>query len=433
MIFLRTQIPNKFPTLYFLLLLFIACQSGPQDQSILTFSATLGDFKVTVRGDGELEAIKSYVLTVPNVNTQPEIANLAPEGSFARKGDIVVELEAEEVMVKYRQARDDVEIARAEAQKKEAELNLQRLLLESQIKSDEASLKTARLQMARLEFEAPTTREIKQLEIKEQELMVERNQKKLVSLAKIRKEEMSHMELRIKQAQNQLKQSKDFLDKLLLKSPTDGIVVYERSWMTGEKVQEGDALYPNMPVVKIPDLSGMQANLKVGETDAQKIEVGQIAVISIPILGEVEIPGRVSRVDQMAQPIKRGSKIKRVEVIVELDTTFSSLVPGLTATVSIEIMKSEGGMSVPRECLFEKDAVKFVYALRDRRFVPLPIEIAQQNDDFLFIRGDLQATEEIALRKPVDSAITWPDTLRPFQTASNANGMKMINQKEEDR
>ena len=75
----------------------------------------------------------------------------------------------------------------------------------------------------------------------------------------------------------------------------------------------------------------MQAKLQVAETDAQQVKDGQITKINVPSIGSMLLPGKVVHVDKIAKPIKRGSKIKKVEVIVEIDTTFQELVPGLTA------------------------------------------------------------------------------------------------------
>ena len=92
------------------------------------------------------------------------------------------------------------------------------------------------------------------MEIKKIELETKVSRDKIKALEKIKIEELAHMQLKIKQAQSKLQRSKSQLDLLDLKAPVDGLVVYERSWITVNKVQEGDAISPNMPVVKITDM-----------------------------------------------------------------------------------------------------------------------------------------------------------------------------------
>lgn len=366
---------------------------------------------ITVNGEGELEAKKSFVLQTPRVWPAPTISYLAPEGTQVKKDDIVVKFEADQVKKEYKNAIEELEIAKAEAKKKNAELTLQRLLYDSQKNSAEASAAASKLQLAKLEFESPRNQEIKKLEISQQELEAERARKKLVSLEKIQIEERAHSQMRIKQAENKLNRSQMHLDKLILKASSDGIVVHETNWIKDQKVKEGDALYPGMVVVKIPDLSVMQAKLQIGETEAQKVKKGQQAIVTVPSIGTFQFPGKVTKVANIAKPIKRGSKVKKVEVIVEIDSTRQGIVPGLTASSSIIITEIENAIAVPHECVFEKDSVKIVYVLEKSHYVPHAIAIANQDADFCIIISDLDGDEKLALREPAASQINFPDSL----------------------
>ncbi len=408
-------------------ILTFACTSSELNHSKITFPVSQIDFVITVDGDGELEAIKSHTLVVPRVRAQPKISYLIPEGTSVLKGDIVAQLEAETIENDYRNALDEVEIAKADAHKKEAELSLKRLLQESQLAMALASLKSSTLQMDKLKFEAPKIREIKKLEIKKIELEAKVSSDKIKALEKIKIEELAHMQLKIKQAEIKLQKSKSQLDLLNLKAPVDGLVVYEKSWITGNKVQEGDAIYPNMPVAKIPDMSSMQVNLKISENDAQKVKIGQTATVFVPVLGDLILTGKVSKVGRIAKPIKRGSKVKKVDVIVAIDSLFQKLVPGLSATCRIQIEKIPGALVLPKECLFEKDSVKIVYVFKKGSFHPSPIVVSQQDEDFVIINGDLSIGDLCALRQPNNSQVKWPDELKPYASVTDSSSTLMDN------
>lgn len=402
-------------------MLFVACTTSEQNSSRITYPISQKDFVITVEGDGELEAVKSHVLVVPRIPAQPKISYLVPEGSAVSNGDIVAKLEAETIENVYRNALDQVDMAIADAQKKEAELTLKRLLQESQLETAQASLKTAKLQLEKIKFEAPTIQEIKRLEIERIELDAKESSDKIKALEKIQKEELAHVQLKIKQAEIKLQQSKSQLDQLDLKAPVDGIVIYEKSFITGNKVQEGDGMYPNMPIVKIPDMSSMQVNLKISENDAQKVKVGQMATVFVPILGDLNLPGKVLRVGRMAKPIKRGSKIKKVDVIVSIDSSFQEMVPGLSATCRIQIEKIPGAFVLPKECLFEKDSVKIVYVLKKKSYYAQPVAISQQDEDYVIIKSNIQDGDLCALRQPNPSQVKWPDELKPYVSAKDSS------------
>ncbi len=96
----------------------VACSNSDRLHSKITFTTARSDFVITVEGEGELEAQRSHVLVVPMLRAQPTIAYLAPEGSSVKKGEVAVRLEAEAIEKEYLNALDEVEIAKAEAQKK---------------------------------------------------------------------------------------------------------------------------------------------------------------------------------------------------------------------------------------------------------------------------------------------------------------------------
>ena len=392
--------------------LYFFCNSSNQDQSKILFQTNCEKFVLTVDSEGELEAKNSFLLQTPQVWPAPKISYLAPEGTQVKKDDIVVKFEADQIEKNYKNAIEEVEIAKAEAKKKNAELELQRLLYESQKRSAEVSAAASKLQLSNLEFESPRNKEIKKLEIAQQELEAERARKKLVSLEKIQMAERSHAQMRIKQAENKQSRSKMQLDKLILKAPFEGLIVHETNWINGQKVQEGDALYPGNPVVKLPDLTIIQAKLQIGETEAQKVKKGQQAIVTVPSIGSVQLSGKVTKVARIAKPIKKGSKVKKVEVIVEIDSTFQGLVPGLTARSTITIGEIDDAIVVPQECLFEKDSVKIVYVYNDGDFEAHAVAISEQNENFYVIVSDLKGGEKLALREPPSSKINFPDSLK---------------------
>ena len=369
------------------------------------------DFAVVVKTSGELEAKKSHIIPTPRIYPRPSISVLAPEGAKVKKGEMVVRFESEKLERDLLNALDQLETAKAEAQKKEAELNLQRLMYESQIKTAEASLESIQLQVTKLEFEAPRIQEMKRLEIERQTLEAKRAKKKLTALQKVQAEERAHYQLKIKQAESKINRAKMQLEQLILRSPSDGIFVHGTNIITGEKVKEGEALFFGMPVANIPDLSLMQAKFQVGESEAQKIKRGQHAEIIIPVLGNHRFLGKVTRKANIAKPIKRGSKVKKVEVIVELDSTQEDLVPGLSAKGNIIIQKVDSTIAVPHECVFENDSIKVVYEQKSKSFIPHAVAIYEQDENFAVIISDLKGGEDLALIEPNESLVLWPDSL----------------------
>ena len=383
----------------------LSCAPADSLQAYLTYSIQRSTFTVTVDARGTLEAKKAHTLITPRMRWQPEIYYLTPEGTAVAKGDTVVVLDSEDLVRDYVKTQDALALARAEARRKEAELTLERLKLEADQKNAEASAEIAELQMAKLAFTAPRLREIKRLEALKSELRAQKSRKQLASLEIIQKEDRARYQLEIEQAERKLKQAQEALDKLILTAPVDGFVIYERSWRSGEKIQEGDGLWSGNPLVKIPDLSTMQVRLQVGEIEAQKLQKGQPATVSISSAGRMTLSGRVASVARRATPVKRGSKVKQVEVIVELDSTRADLTPGLTADARITVEERPGAFVVPLECVFRQDSLNVVYVRGTDVFAPREITVAVEGADFAVIEGPLEDGAALALRRPSTSLI----------------------------
>ena len=381
------------------------------EASELLYIAQKGDFTITVESEGLLEAKNSIDISTPQIRwTVPTINWLIPEGSRVKKGDLVVDLEAGEIERRYLNAVDELAIAKADAEKGKAELKMERESLQSQLLETEASLQASKLQLSKLEFEPWRTQEITRLKIASDSLDADRIRQKLVTLKQIQTEERAKLQLKIQQAERKVTVSKHNLNQLQLTSPADGIVEYAVNRRTGEKIKIGESPYPRMPLVKIPDLTIMQAKLKINETDAKKIQVGQTAEIRIPSIQKT-VTGKVDKVDKMAKPIKRGSKIKKVEVAVTVDSSDVVMASGLTVRCKIFTKTIPNVTPLPYECVFDKDSMKVIYTSNGSNYSAKAISVVAHGDDFLAVLADIEDGQACALREPNTSNVHWPDTL----------------------
>jgi len=260
----------------FVLLIFFSCNSDEQSSTI-TYRVLKSQHAITIDEIGEIEAKKSYSIITPNLNYQRlKIAYMVPEGMPVKKGDLIVQLESETIENIFLTADNELEIAKVEAEKRQTELDLERLLLESQVKSLKASVAISRLRLENLSFEPERKQEIEKLEIEKNEIDLQKIEDKLASLEEIQKEERLRFQLKIRQEKSKRDQAEEHLKKLKIFAPVDGILVYAKTG-SGEKIKEGDQMYPRRAIAEIPDLRVMQLKLKLGETAAQKCKDGQRA------------------------------------------------------------------------------------------------------------------------------------------------------------
>ncbi len=387
-----------------LLILLLSCcglSCAPEESTSLTYHVTRGPFTLSVRSEGTLRAHEAQVLSTPRIRrVRPKVSWICKEGTVVDSGDVVIRLEADEIEQKVLQARDELAMAKADKERTHAEMVLERVMLESQKQSTDAALETARLQMARLSFESASVREQKRLEIDIAELESKKIKRKLQNLETIQQEEMSRLKLKIAQAQNRLTQAQNTLDKLILRAPAEGMVVYERNWMTGEPIKEQDTVFPSMPLIRIPRLTVMDVELKVDETDAQKLQNNQSAWIYPTTRPDIKLPGRVIHVAKVAKPVSRGSRVRKVDVTVQIDSTHGILTAGQSADVEIVLSSVDSVVTVPLDCIFVRDSVRVIYQHRSNGYQPWPVTVLTRGEDFAVVDGDLPTEFDCALMEP---------------------------------
>jgi len=393
------------PVIILFLGLNICCSPRAEFSRIITLPVEKKDFLDVVTVSGTLEAINTHSYGCPGIWSDVTILHLINEGTQVKPGDTLCILECREIENEYLLAVNELENARAEYNKSLADLKLQFLLLEAQVKSIDASTDIKQLDSLQMEFTSPSSREIIRLELDKAEL--ERNiaLMKLEFLKQINDSELQKMKLKIEQNANRVDQAKSKLDKLILISDNEGIVIYDISWTTEKKVREGDIVWANAPIIQIPDLSAMQVKLEVNEADYKRIVTDQTLEIIVDAFPDIRLSGRIKNKAPVGKPVSEKSDVKLFKVTASLDSSSLSLQPGLGVTCNIMVRSVPDTLVIPVISLFEEDSIKVVYVADNERFIKKNVTVADYNNKEAVIQSGLEGHEILALRKPPESLI----------------------------
>lgn len=379
---------------------------GERHQSeVLTSNVERKNFIDKITVSGSLESIKTFNITAPQVFSNLTINWLIDEGTHIKKGDTVCSLEALRLEEVYSTAVSQYEIAVAEYNKSKADLDLQYLMLESQVNTIDISTSISRLDSLQLQFTTPLEKRKIELEMEKAEIEREKLLNKLKFLKSINASEMKKMELKISQEQNRINMAVDQLNKLELQSDVDGMVIYSNSWSTGNKIAEGDEVWGGMPLLEIPRMDKVQAKLFVNETNFKRIEKGQEVEIHVDARSDLKLSGEILRKSPMGKPIRRRSKVKVYEIIASLDSAAISVQPGLSITCDIILNRLNDTLVIPTVSVFEKDSTKLVFVEAGNKFDSREIEIAMDNNEFSVVKSGLTGIETIATTRPPESLI----------------------------
>ena len=162
----------------------------------------------------------------------------------------------------------------------------------------------------------------------------------------------------IKQADASLKSTLDNLAKTTYNSPIDGII-------TSLRVEEGEVAIigtmnnPGTVLLTIADLSVMEVEVEVDETDVIGVALGQTARVRVDAFPDKVFEGKVTEIGSSAlQQSTAGvstQESKDFKVVVTLENPSERLKPGLSASADIVVAEKKQALAVPISALVLRD------------------------------------------------------------------------------
>ena len=189
-----------------------------------------------------------------------------------------------------------------------------------------------------------------------------------------------------------------------VKSTVVGMVIYKEVFFGSEKrkVQVGDQVWPNQPIVEVPDLSQMVVETQIRETDIHKVERNQSVLIFIEAYPDLHLEGEVGFIGTLAQqqPGVQGPKYFEVTVLVK--DVDSRLRPGMSARVELLVEQMESARFVPLESVFERAGRRYAYVMRNGEPEVQEILTGPSNENHIVVEAGLETGEKVLLRAPSD-------------------------------
>ena len=213
------------------------------------------------------------------------------------------------------------------------------------------------------------------------------------------------------QAANGQVQSADYnLTRAVIRSPIDGIVV-SRNISVGQTVAASFQT-PTLFVIATT-LKNMQVDTSVDEADVGQLRVGQTARISVPAFPNVVFRGTVSQI--RVNPIVTNNVVT-YDAIITLHDESARLMPGMTATVAIDVASRQHVLTVPAGALLYRPSagggatpastsvggapgsIITLWVLRNGRPAPVSVTIGYSDNQNVEIRsGDIKEGDRVVL------------------------------------
>jgi len=153
----------------------------------------------------------------------------------------------------------------------------------------------------------------------------------------------------IERAQASSSQARDQLSKTTIYSPMDGTVTILNSKL-GERLVATNQ-FAGTEVMRVADLSLMQAVVDVNENDVVNVKLGDKANIKIDAYGDRKFKGVVQQIANTGKTTGAGTQeeVTNFEVKIRVDDHDVALRPGLSCTADIETNMVNDAVAVPMQ------------------------------------------------------------------------------------
>jgi HlyD family secretion protein len=165
-----------------------------------------------------------------------------------------------------------------------------------------------------------------------------------------REKSASAQDSRIMQERATLESARYDLSKVRMESPIDGIVT-KRNIQQGETAVIGTMNNAGTVLLTLADMSIIQAEVEVDETNIPNVKLGQPAKISVDAIPDKTFKGHVSEIGnsplQSTAAGTTGTQATTFKVEVILDEPIPDVRPGFTCTADITTATRKGVSAVP--------------------------------------------------------------------------------------
>lgn len=257
------------------------------------------------------------------------------EGDQVTKGEPLVMLEQERILIGVKEA--EASLKEAEAQLKNLEATLKR----NQQLFEEGVIDSQR-------FDDTTT---------ERDLAEARVQRAKATLEKV---------------QQDLKDS-------VIEAPFDGFIV--------EKMMNEGEMATTMPpsnIFHIVDTSSIKIECGITEEKRKSIKLGDEVLVTVDAYPDEVFTGKITTVNPKIDPISRTFKIK-----IELPNPDFRLESGMFARINIIEYESKDALLVPQHVVVEEDESKKVFVVENSRALGKPVTTGIINGDMVEVTGGL--------------------------------------------
>jgi HlyD family secretion protein len=207
------------------------------------------------------------------------------------------------------------------------------------------------------------------------------------------------------------------LARTVVRADGPGLVVYRDLYFGGDrrKPQVGDEVWPNQPLIALPDSTQLIVETRVREIDLHKVEASQRVRVRFDAYPDLTLPASVALVGALAQDDAARAGTKYFPVTVRLLESDDRLRTGMTAQVEIEIAAIDRTRLVPVQAVFRRAQDPYAVVIAHGAPARVPVRVLAENG----MVAALERDESL----PVGTRVLLVDPTASPHDATSAEGV----------
>jgi HlyD family secretion protein len=391
-----------------------------------------------VSASGEIKA-KEFV------DLQSEIMGvitdlLVKEGDHVEKGQVLLKIDPVPTKAQMDQVASSYEAQSADARAQQYMI----MNAEAGLARDEAALRSARADVDQAEnnFARAQSSFNRKQQLNEDGLISREEYEQAQNELKLSRSQHEMAKARFAQAEAQLTSSKNSIEqmkvnqtaaqsraksifasltsandqmaKTVLKAPLNGVIT-QLPVTKGERAVPGTMYNTQATLMTIADLSTIQAELKVDETDIVNLSIGNVAHVKVDAIPDTVFDGEVTEIGNSpinATAAAAQQEAKDFKVVVTISAPSAKFRPGMSCTADIITNTKNNVLAVPiqaltiREVEVDKDGKYIEPSLNKKSGSVARADTSKDKPQKKELEGLFVVKDKLARFRPVKSGIT---------------------------
>lgn len=298
------------------------------------------DLEAIVSASGKIQPKRSVNISADTMGRVTDLA--VEEGDRIEKDQFLLQIDPRNLRSAVQRSEASMLVARSSAEQLQVALESARVALKQAEDANrrQQDLWARGLTTKELVEQAEATLKMRQSDLRSQEQNIKTQQ------------------ARMQQENASLESARYDLSKVRIQSPIKGIVT-KRNIEEGETVVIGTMNNAGTVLLTIADMSIIEAEVEVDETDIPTVKFGQVAKITIDAIPGKTFTGKVTEIGNspIATTGTAASQATNFKVVVTLDTEIPEVRPGFTCTAEITTANRKNVVSVPIQATTVREMV----------------------------------------------------------------------------